>query len=527
MTRDTAPGAQGGHYDAVPYDSMPFQQTRPESLGAIATLFGLRPAAAERCRVLELGCASGGNLIPMALASPDARFEGVDLSARQVAMGQARIEVLGLRNITVRQGDVADPDLVSGEFDYIVCHGLFSWVPRPVQDAVLALCGRHLAPGGIFYCSYNVLPGWRQRGVIRDVFRRHTPEGASPLDRVARGRWLLDRLAEASNAATPYGQLLRHEAQQLARMPDSYIVGEFLSDENEALYFSEFAARARAAGLAYLADTDLHSARVAAGDAEAQRLVEALAGQDADMAEQYLDLFHGRQFRQSLLVRAEAVGPARPTMEARRLAPLHFSSRLRMERAADGQAMVLRDPAGPSITTNDPAFARAMEALGQCWPETRSLRELLDLPGVADGADRNAVAERLLQSLLSTTVAGLTAASTRALRIGRAGVERPLACPLARIEAAAGQAWVTSLRHAPVRPGPFAMTLLPLLDGRHDRAALAALLVAAVRGGAVQPGALGLPLDMAADDPALAETIPAMVDRAIADLAALALLLPG
>src|SRR5215469_5326363 len=89
-------------YDAVPYSVCAFAQTRPDRLATIATLFGMQPASPANCRVLELGCAQGGNLIPMALARPDSRFVGVDLSARQVADGLEMVRELGLKNVDLR-----------------------------------------------------------------------------------------------------------------------------------------------------------------------------------------------------------------------------------------------------------------------------------------------------------------------------------------------------------------------------------------------------------------------------------------
>src|SRR5687768_17974910 len=76
-------------YDAVPYSVGAFPQTRPDRLATVAKLFGMRPAPPSRCRVLELGCAAGGNLIPMALADNASDFVGIDLSARQIADAQA------------------------------------------------------------------------------------------------------------------------------------------------------------------------------------------------------------------------------------------------------------------------------------------------------------------------------------------------------------------------------------------------------------------------------------------------------
>ena len=106
-----------------------FSETHPDTLATIATLFGMNPPEVPRARVLEIGCASGANLIPMAAELPEGSFLGIDQSERQVADGRATIEAAGLKNVELRRVNVLDagPDL--GTFDYIICHGVFSWVP--------------------------------------------------------------------------------------------------------------------------------------------------------------------------------------------------------------------------------------------------------------------------------------------------------------------------------------------------------------------------------------------------------------
>ena len=47
-------------------------------------LFGLNTAAPTQCRVLELGCAAGLNLIAMAALLPESTFVGIDLSPVQI-----------------------------------------------------------------------------------------------------------------------------------------------------------------------------------------------------------------------------------------------------------------------------------------------------------------------------------------------------------------------------------------------------------------------------------------------------------
>ena len=116
-------------YDEIPYDSFPYRDTHPDRMSVVGALAGLSCAPADSCRVLELGCASAGNIIPMAEALPGSRFVGIDLSPRQIQQGVDLIAKLGLANIELRAQSIMDFPADEGSFDYIIAHGLYSWVP--------------------------------------------------------------------------------------------------------------------------------------------------------------------------------------------------------------------------------------------------------------------------------------------------------------------------------------------------------------------------------------------------------------
>ena len=82
-------------YDQVLYPSISFPQTHPARLATVAFLRGMRPAPIDRCRVLELGCGAGRNLLPMAFYLPDSEFVGLDLARQPIAFGQAFAADLG------------------------------------------------------------------------------------------------------------------------------------------------------------------------------------------------------------------------------------------------------------------------------------------------------------------------------------------------------------------------------------------------------------------------------------------------
>jgi SAM-dependent methyltransferase len=169
-------------YDDVPYPDWVHPATHPDLLAVVAALFGMSPAPPDRCRVLELGCAGSTNLIALAETLPESRFVGIDLASRHIAAGQQKVRALGLTNVELRAMSLVNVGEAFGRFDYILCHGVYSWVPAEVREKILAVCSANLVPQGVAYVSYNCYPGWHARGAGDDVLPRR------PRRRPARSR---------------------------------------------------------------------------------------------------------------------------------------------------------------------------------------------------------------------------------------------------------------------------------------------------------------------------------------------------
>src|SRR4051812_29874367 len=95
-------------YEEVPYHAKPLYPTHPDCVATLGTLLGMTPAPVVGCRVLELGCATGGNLLPMAAALPGATFVGIDLSPGQIAVGRQVADRLGLTNLKLEALSILD-----------------------------------------------------------------------------------------------------------------------------------------------------------------------------------------------------------------------------------------------------------------------------------------------------------------------------------------------------------------------------------------------------------------------------------
>src|SRR5262245_19905923 len=166
----------------------------------------------DTCRMLELGCSMVGNLIAMAQNHPGAQFVGIDSSARQIAVGWKSIDALGLKNIRLRQLDILDAGADLGEFDYIIAHGVLSWVPLKTQDGMLELCRRHLGSNGVAYFSYNTYPGWHIRGIVRDMMLYRSMQFSDPATRLAQAKALVEFVAQSARSENdPYRQMLQIE----------------------------------------------------------------------------------------------------------------------------------------------------------------------------------------------------------------------------------------------------------------------------------------------------------------------------
>ena len=424
-------------YDRVPYPGHPFAQTHPDRLATVATLFGLRPADPASCRLLELGCGDGGNLVPMAHGLPGSTFTGIDAAATAIAHADELRRALGLENLELRRGDLtALGDL--GTFDYVVCHGVYSWVEPHVRDALLTACRERLAPHGVAYVSYDVFPGGHMREVTRQMLRWHLRGIDDPLERIAQARALLTAVSEAGQP----------QAEWALGQSDPALFHDELAEHHEAVLFTDFVDHAARHGLAFLAEADVFEMQAAGLPPE--------LSEDPIAREQYLDFFKGRMFRQTLLCHA---GTERSEPAPEVVRGLLVSTSARPAGEPGPGRVEFRGPGGSTLTTDHDGIKAALVRLGDVWPRALPVAELGDDDAVRD-------------ALLRAYTANLVQLHVWAPALPAAVPERPVAGALARLQAARGPQ-ITNLLHDSVEvPDELGRRLITLLDGTRDRAAL-------------------------------------------------------
>jgi methyltransferase-like protein/2-polyprenyl-3-methyl-5-hydroxy-6-metoxy-1,4-benzoquinol methylase len=293
-------------YDEFPYISYPFHYTWPQHLMTIGKFFGMTLSDISKARVLELGSSCGGNLITFASDHPASYSIGVDISKLEIEHGTKIIKDLGLKNIELRNISITDIDESFGKFDYIICHGVFSWVPDFVKDKILEISSRLLNPNGIAFISYNTMPGWNMVNSIRDMLMFHSRLFDSPADKISQARLFLNFISEALQGSnSPYANFLEQEALNLVTKEDQYILHEYLVGQNEQFYFHEFMSMAKSYNLSYLGDSNIPSMFL--GNLP-QKAAEKLSTIDNIVrAEQYMDFVSNRRFRRTLLCHEDVI----------------------------------------------------------------------------------------------------------------------------------------------------------------------------------------------------------------------------
>ncbi len=458
-------------YDEIPYESTPITETDPDRLAVTGRLFGLETPDPASCRVLELGCAAGGNLIPLAWQYPDSRFVGVELSVRQVAEGRNLVDRLGLANVEIRQENILRLNADIGEFDYIICHGVWSWVPEEVREHILGLCANCLSPRGIAYISYNVLPGWRLKGMLRDMLLYHLRNIEAPRQRLENAIEFINFLERASAGLEAFHvRQLKSQIKRIRETHPSYFYHEYLEPVNEPFLFSDFMQRAESGGLAYLADTELHSMFPSTMGDEMESALEGL--EDVVTQEQYMDFLGNRAFRQTLLCRGEALNDR--ALDLERFESFAFYADLTLPRKLDlrrEKSQQFRKPDGEEVRVSHPLTKAAVAELGRRYPDSIAFSPLVERASssvaAAGGGQYIEAMDHLFGELFSLFVHQCVGASIRARNFPRAG-DRPLLTSLSRALLDEGLNHLATPRHTTITLDPLARRMAMLLDGKHN-----------------------------------------------------------
>jgi predicted methyltransferase family protein/methyltransferase family protein/protein-lysine methyltransferase-like protein len=465
-------------YDVYPYSGATVPYTAPAHLALCARWSGHTSSDVERFGAAELGCGDGGNLLPLAFHNPHSTFVGIDSSQSALKRAQDGADRLALRNVGFVCSDIRSlRQTTLGPFDYIIAHGLYSWVSEDVRTATLAFCRDNLAVDGLAYISYNAQPGWATRQLVRDTVRRspsvraaNLPDKASIAIELATA--LLQDLPSSRFASA---MLLRDELSRLRDGRASYVFHEYLTDINDGFWLRDFVDRARDHSLVYVVDA--HRYRWEGYVSPDLRTAVSERKLDPVVEEETLDLLGHRYFRASILARTHT--GRTPMSHHDLIESLHIASSLQPQSDSldldEGEVERFVGAGGREVTLDSSIGKAAIILLRDEWPRgirfeslyAQSLARLVEHGRAAPPAARG----ELLEAIELLFEAGqVDLRLDEPLYTSRIG-EYPAAHALARWEAETREA-LTTPHHLTVAFDRDTLSLVRLMDGSRSRAQL-------------------------------------------------------
>lgn len=220
-----------GYISDVRYPAFFYKEMQPLWLSAVAGFQGFEaPDAHSAFALCELGCGVGVNLLVAAACHPQSRFVGVDFNEEHLQLAREAAEQCGIANVDFIHADFAKfAANTSDQFDFITCHGVWSWIAPQHRAALREVASRCLKPLGLFYLHYMCHPGSTDLLPLQHLLNlcAHHMPGPSPR-KAAVGMKLLEQIAEGGLFADKTG-MQRHLANMAKRDPTD-LAHEFLTD---------------------------------------------------------------------------------------------------------------------------------------------------------------------------------------------------------------------------------------------------------------------------------------------------------
>ena len=316
-----------GYVDDVPYAFSFTREVAPAWLDFVATLSGFgTPSRTGGFAWCELGCGQGVTAIVLAGTHPAGEFHGIDAYAPHIRNARRLSEAAGVTNLALHALDFASAvDIDLPRFDYIVAHGVYSWIDSRGREDLRRFVDRRLKPDGLVFVSYNAMPGWALDApfqfLLREVAATHAGDSIAQFGAAMK---VADALAAADAPALTRSPMLTFGVERLRKtLPESYFAHEFLPPAWQPLYVSQVRAEMAGIGLVPAGsgtvrnNFDSFVLRRAARDA----LAALPAG---DLRELARDFFLNQRLRRDVFVRADGARRLGDEERSRRLAESVF-----------------------------------------------------------------------------------------------------------------------------------------------------------------------------------------------------------
>jgi SAM-dependent methyltransferase len=295
-----------GYVTDITYPQRYYRELNPAAISFAALQCGYRAARLDRpFRYLDLGCGPGYSTTLFAALFPQGQFRGVDFNPAHIASAERLRQAASIDNaafiVMTFAEMLADATAPIADCDFIVMHGVMSWVSPAVQRDIAQLVERRLKPGGILYVSYNCQPGWAAKMPLRELLvdAYQQAGGNSVQEKLREAIAILRRLADCGSHYFAANPGLLPFLEMIEQQDAGYLAHEFFNRHWTVFHHRDLAAQMHASGLAYLGSANAaDNIRLLAMPEQPTALVDSIA--DPTLRETLRDMVLNRQFRRDL-----------------------------------------------------------------------------------------------------------------------------------------------------------------------------------------------------------------------------------
>ncbi len=240
-------GWDDGYVTDVVYTTNFYREITPAWLATTCLLLGQRPPDLTRpFRYADLGCGHGFTALVVAATCPDAEVWAFDFNPAHIEWATRLAADAGLRNVRFVEASFADlaarPEAALPSFDFMVSHGVLSWISPENRRLMLDVIRQRLRPGGLTYLSYNVTTGWAGMVPLRRLMCML--EEANPARTDVAATAILDfieRMRVAGALFFPANPTIESRLDDIRKQDARYIAHEYLNRDWHPLMFVEMA----------------------------------------------------------------------------------------------------------------------------------------------------------------------------------------------------------------------------------------------------------------------------------------------
>lgn len=264
------------------------------------------PSPEQTYNWLEIGCGNGLSANALAACNSQSQFYAFDFNPVHILNAQKIAKDMGLSNVHFFDDSfeqAVERDLP--QMDFIVLHGIYSWVSKENQAHILNIINKFLKLGGVVYVSYNCLPGWSNKAPLRHLMTEYAARlGGDVGTKVDAIKNFLDELKDGQFQYMISNPAAVEMTQKLREHNSNYLAHEYLNADWNLFYSNEIAQDMKTAKLNFAASaTILENADEINFD---KKTIDRIRQEkDSDMRELLKDFARNRQFRRDLFVKGK------------------------------------------------------------------------------------------------------------------------------------------------------------------------------------------------------------------------------